>query len=111
MKKIIILLFLFMAVSAKADVCDDLYNNLPDSIKEKIATLSWIDVNSKGAQDKCRFVIRYYPCNTSIQEQLNETLPDSITDASTNCSFVSQGKHKHTEGYCTLENVVAQCES
>jgi hypothetical protein len=113
MKKIFSIMMLCISIvlthTAKADVCTNMYNNLYDYLQPKISEITWLDVNSLPDNNNCRFVIRYYPCNYDISNQLDNILPEAIRSLPQDCILVSKGRHHHTEGYCTLENIVAQC--
>lgn len=112
MQKLFIFLLIFLQTISLAHAdnpCDSLYSNLSDDLKKTIPSLTWVDVNPINLSIYCQFVIRYYPCNEPVQKQIDAVLPHVIQEASPHCTWVTQGQHHQTEGYCTLDNVLAKC--
>lgn len=105
-----IILFSFLLRNSYADPFDDLYEKISEGLKQSVSALTWVDINPIPLLTYCHFVIRYFPCNTYIQHQIDKYLPEIIKKSSSNCSWISQGKHQHTEGYCTLKNVLVKCQ-
>lgn len=108
MRKFIFCILFFLSSLAHADCSSLNAEKLSEFLKKNISGLSWVDINPSN---DCQFSIRYYQCNKNIQNQINKILPDAIHKTSDKCTYISQGKHQHTEGYCTLYDVTTQCSA
>jgi hypothetical protein len=78
-------------------------------LQKKIPEITWLDVNPVNLPDY-DFAVRYYPCTSYNQQQLDKYLPAAIKNAAENCRLRNHGVHVDTEGYCTLENITLRCK-
>lgn len=104
--KIVFLPFLIMSF-CPPDAPQKLY----DYLKPKMEKVTWVDINPQNPQNPCQFSIRYYPCNAAIQNQIDELLPKAIYANYPHCVLQEAGKHRHTEGFCTLADASMQCKN
>lgn len=109
MKKFIFIFVLLLTGVAKASSCNDLMTQLSPAMKKDITQLTWVDVNPLTMSSQCHFDVRYYPCNDSIKKSVDAVLPNSIMHAASSCRLYTRGINHQTEGYCTVENIVAYC--
>ena len=111
MKKFFYILLSFLAITELHACPQSILQKLHDVLKLEITSISWLDINCISESTDAMFVIRYYPCGSNSEIQLNTVLPKALAKIAPNCSLLSPGFHVGTEGYCTLENIIMRCSA